>query len=272
MFRLAALLVGIAFVSRAGILSLEKLQPATLEAFNRYIANYEKNGDARFRASRAFLIDSQSQSKRRAFESGAPIVELLRGENIAGGHIHHLYGAVHVKGITTEQVRAAMEDYSKYSTYYKPDVAESRGEAIPGGSPSDQHFRVAMKLVQSTLWLDVAFETTYDTHYLKLDDHSFETASRSSSIREYKDAHNPSLGTYEEGNDHGFLWRIYTWWHARDRDGGTDLEITNISLTRAVPFGFGWWASHKARTSIENLLLRTRQALAGASRVPDPNR
>ena len=272
MFRLAALLAGIVFASRAGILPLEKLQPATLEAFNRSVADYEKNGDARFRESRAFLIDSQSESKRRAFESGAPIVEVLRGDNIPGGHIHHLYGAIHVKGITAEQVRAAMQNYSKYSTYYKPDVAESRGEAVPGGSTSDQHFRVALKLIQSTLWLDVAFETAYDTHYLKLDDHSFETASRSTSIREFKDAHNPSLGTYEEGYDHGFIWRIYTWWHARDRDGGADLEVTNISLTRPVPFGFGWWASHKAGSSIENLLLRTREAITGASHVPDPNR
>jgi len=77
---------------------------------------------------------------------------------------------------------------------------------------------------------------------------------------------------YEEGNDHGFIWRIYTWWHARDRDGGVDLEVNNISLTRPVPFGFGWWASRKARSSIENLLLRTREALTGAARAPDPNR
>ena len=270
MFRLAALFLGIVFASRAGIISTEKLQPATLDAFNRYVADYENNGGATFRTSRKFLIDTQPESKRRAFESGAPIVEVLRGDNIPGGHIHHLYGAIHVKGISAEQVRAAMQNYSKYSIYYKPDVAESRGESVPGGSSSDQRFRVQLKLVQSTLWLDVAFETSYDTRYLKLDEHSFETASRSTSIREYKDAHNPALGTYEEGDDHGFIWRIYTWWHARDRDGGADLEVTNISLTRPVPFGFGWWASRKARSSIENLLLRTRQAVDEASRVPDP--
>lgn len=272
MFRLAALIVGIVFASRAGIISIEKLQPATVDAFHRYVDDYERNGDAKFRTSRGFLIDTQPKSKRRAFESGAPIVEVLRGENITGGHIHHLYGAIHVKGISAEQVRTAMQNYSKYSTYYKPDVAESRGESVPGGSPLDQRFRVELKLVQSTLWIDVAFDTVYDTRYLKLDEHSFATASRSTSIREYKDAHNPSLGTYEEGNDHGFLWRIDTWWHARDRDGGADLEVTNITLTRPVPFGFGWWASRKARSSIENLLLRTREAVEQGSRVPDPNR
>ena len=272
MFRLTALLFSIVFASRAGILSLEKLQPATIDAFNRYVADYEKNGGAKFRASREFLIDTRRGSKRRAFESGAVLAEVLRGENIPGGHIHHLYGAIHVKGVTAEQVRAAMEDYSKYSIYYKPDVAESRGEPVPGNSPSEQRFRVRLKLVQSTLWLDVAFETAYDTRYIKLDDHSFATASRSTSIREYKDAHNPSLGTYEEGNDHGFLWRICTWWHVRDRDGGVDIEMTNISLTRPVPFGFGWWASRKARSSVENLLLRTRQTVTEASRVPGPNR
>jgi hypothetical protein len=261
MFRAAAYLLFFAVVCRAGILSVERLNPATLEAYDGYVAAYEDTGARNFRVNRSFLIDGQSASRQKAFHSGEPIVELLKGENVPGGHIHQVYGAMHIPGVTADQVHVAMQQYAKYSIYYKPDVVEARGELLPGGSPSDQHFRVELKLLQSTLWFDVAFDTVYSTHYLKLDAHSFETASRSTSIRELKEAHNPAAGTWDEGNDHGFLWRLDTWWHARDRGDGVDLEMTNISLTRPVPFGIGWWASHKAKSSVENLLVRTRDAL-----------
>jgi hypothetical protein len=266
MFRVAACLLLLAVLCRAGVLSLETLDPSTLEAYDRYIAVYEESAARNFHANRAFLIDGQPASRRNAFRSGEPVIEILKGENVAGGHIHHVYGAIHVAGVTVDQVRLAMQQYSKYSVYYKPDVMESRGELLPGGSPSDQRFRVELKLLQSTLWFDVAFDTVYDTHYVKLDAHSFETASRSTSIREYKEAHNPGAGTWEEGNDHGFIWRIDTWWHARDSGDGVDLEMTNITLTRSVPFGFGWWASRKAKSSVENLLVRTRDALLASRR------
>ncbi|HWD97698.1 MAG TPA: hypothetical protein VG345_01615 [Bryobacteraceae bacterium] len=266
MFRVAVCLLSAAVLCHAGVLSLERLDPATLEAYDRYVAAYEQNGDRDFRANRAFLIDGQPGSRRKAFRSGEPVVEILKGENVASGHIHHVYGAIHVAGVTADQVRLAMQQYPKYSIYYKPDVVEARGEPLPGGSPSDQRFRVELKLLQSTLWLDVAFDTVYNTHYLKLDGHSFETASRSVSIREYKDPHNPAAGTWDEGNDHGFIWRIDTWWHARDNGGGVDLEMTNITLTRPVPFGFGWWASRKAKASVENLMVRTRDALLASRR------
>jgi hypothetical protein len=266
MFRVAVCLLSAAVLCHAGVLSLERLDPATVEAYDRYVASYEQNGARNFRADRAFLIDSQRARSREAFRSGEPFVEILKGENVAGGHIHHVYGAIHVPGVTADQVRLAMQQYSKYSLYYKPDVVESRGDLLPGGSPSDQRFRVELKLLQTTLWFDVAFDTVYNTHYLKLDDHSFETASRSTSIREYKEAHNREAGTWEEGNDHGFIWRIDTWWHARDNGDGVDLEMTNITLTRPVPFGFGWWASRKAKASVENLLIRTRDALLASRR------
>jgi hypothetical protein len=256
-----------ASTSPAGILPVFKLDAATVEAFNRYVSGYEKDAGARFGQSRSFRIDSESGSKKAMLDSGRIIAEIVRAENIADGHVYHLYGAMHIAGITVDQVRHTMQNYAKYSEYYKPDVSQSSGEMLPDSVPSDQHFRVSLKLQQSTLWIDVAFDTTYDTHYLKLDDHSFQTWSRSTSIREYKDAHNPSLGTFPEGDDHGFLWRIDTWWHARNRDGGVDLEFTNITLTRPVPFGFGWWASRKAKTSIENLLARTREAVLSAQRA-----
>lgn len=263
MYRVAAVLVYVS-VGSTGILPLETLDKTTAEAFDRYVAAYEAGPDAGFRESHKLLIDSQPASVRKSFDAGDPVVLVLKGANVANGHIHHLYGAIHIKGITAAEVRQTMQQYSKYSEYYKPDVAESKGEELPGGTPDEQHFRVEMKLVQSTLWIDVAFQTVYNTLYLRFNEHTFETMSKSVSIREYKDAHDPALGFYSEDDGHGFLWRVDTWWHAMDRGDGVDLEVTNMTLTRPVPFGFGWWATRKARNTVENLMLRTREAVLAA--------
>ncbi len=265
MFRLAAVLLIPASVASAGILPLLTLDKATADAFEKYAAAYQNGPDAAFRSSDKMLIDSQPASVRRDVDAGRLVVEVRRGENVANGHIHHLYGAMHIKGVTAAEVRATMQQYSKYSEYYKPDVAESKGELLPGGTPSDEHFRVEMTLVQSTLWIDVGFQTIYDTHYLRFGARAFETMSKSVSIREYKDAHDPAAGLYANDDGHGFLWGIDTWWHALDRGDGVDIEITNMTLTRPVPFGFGWWATRKARATLEGLLDRTREAVLAAN-------
>jgi hypothetical protein len=255
---LAALVIA-ASVMPASLLPVLRLEPQTLAAFDAYVAKYEKGSD--FATSGRCWIDSQPPSKLAAFDEGKILVQIQKGENIQGGHIHHLFGTMHVPGATAEMIRRRMETYADYSITYKPDVAQSSGEVMFDSTPDDQHFRVSLKLVQSTLWLDVAFDTVYDTHYMRFGPARFESRSRSISIREWRAAHDASQGTYPEGQDHGFLWRVYTWWHVRERNGGADIEVNNITLTRSVPTGFGWWASRKARQSIENLLNRTNAAI-----------
>lgn len=154
-----------------------------------------------------------------------------------------------------------MQNYNCYPQWYAPDVARASLEVLPDSTAENQHFRVMLELVQTTVWFKVAIQVIYNTHYLLLNDQEFETISKSVSIREYKDASNLSAGAYPAGEAHGFLWRTDSWWHTRGRGDGVDVEITNISLTRPVPFGFGWWASGKAKGTIRKLLARTDRAV-----------
>jgi hypothetical protein len=257
--RVLAATVLFAPVMAASILPILRLEPQTLESYDAYVANYEKGSD--FAASGRFWIDGEGASRRTAFDQGRIIVQIRKSENIPGGHIHHLFGTMHVPNVTVDMVRHRMENYADYTTIYKPDVEFASGEPVADTTPDDLHFKVTLKLAQSTLWFDVAFDTVYDTHYMRFGPARFESRSRSMSIREWRAPRDPSLGTFPEGQDHGFLWRVYTWWHVRERNGGAELEVNNITLTRAVPTGFGWWASRKARQSIENLLSRTRIAM-----------
>ena len=68
----------------------------------------------------------------------------------------------------------------------------------------------------------------------------------------------------EPGVDHGFLWRLNSYWRFEERDGGVYVECEAISLTRNVPIGLGWIVNPIVRTlpkeSLESTLRNTRRA------------
>ena len=45
------------------------------------------------------------------------------------------------------------------------------------------------------------------------------------------------LGPDEE---HGFLWRMNTYWTFEERDGGLWMQVESVSLSRGIPVGLGW--------------------------------
>ena len=46
--------------------------------------------------------------------------------------------------------------------------------------------------------------------------------------------------TLNANEEHGFLWRLNTYWSYEERDGGLYLQIEAVSLTRSIPSGLGW--------------------------------
>jgi hypothetical protein len=64
----------------------------------------------------------------------------------------------------------------------------------------------------------------------------------------------------------GYLWRLQTYCWFEERAEGTYEQCESISLTRAVPFGFGWalnWLIDEIpRETLEFTLGRVRDGLA----------
>lgn len=238
---------------------MAKLDPQAVLAWGLYTESFEKGAGAEFAQSGKLRIDTQS--KRDDYTNGKAVVEIVADREVQGGQIHHVLGTVRVPGATIESVHRQLQNYPGYQNIYRPDVVSSSGELLPDSTTEREHYKVSLQLLQATLWIEAGFEAEYDSHYLKLDARRSETHSVSTSIREFKDPHDASQGLYPEGQDHGFLWRTSTWWHARERDGGVDLELASISLTKPVPMGAGWWASRKSRQTVEHLLMQTRAAI-----------
>jgi hypothetical protein len=111
------------------------------------------------------------------------------------------------------------------------------------------------------LWIDVAYDAQYDSHYRRIDASRWTSRSTTMSIRELLDAKKLGGGDYPEGEDHGFLWRTNNYWFARERDGGLDLQVDSMTLSRTTPLGFGWWGNKRTHDAVDKMLRDTKLAI-----------
>jgi hypothetical protein len=247
----------------AGI-PLSHLDPATSKAFDDYIAAYEKTDPVQFAAAGKLWVDRQCCrccGKASGFDDGKPVLEARTNKDVANGSIHHYSGAIRVPGATIEMARKMMQDYPNYTKYFKNDIGASKGQRLPDSTAEDEHYTTDLLLVQSTLWINVTYDTKYDVHYRRLAKDRWAVRSAAVSIREQKDAKDAAAGHYPPGEDHGFLWKTNTYWHIRERDGGLDMQVDSISLSRPSPTGFGWWGNRRTKDAVEDMLRDTKAAI-----------
>jgi len=80
-----------------------------------------------------------------------------------------------------------------------------------------------------------------------------------------RDPSNPSGPEFPVGDGHGYLWRLYTYWHFAEREGGVYIQCEAISLTRDIPFGLGWLirplVTSIPKQSLDRVLAQTRDAV-----------
>jgi hypothetical protein len=255
----AACLVAFCVTLHASILPIMHLDPATLQIFQTYVAQFEKNVAAPYVQSGKMWIDGDSHN--RAFAAGKTVVEPRENADIAGGSIHHFSGAIHIAGGTIADVRHIMQDYSDYPKYFKGDVARGDGTLNPDSTPADEHYTSHISLIQSNFVVTVSYDCVYDTHYHLLDPHHWESQSSAVSIREWQNPKDVSRGYYPDGDDHGFLWRTNTFWFVRENNGGIDVQLDSMSLSRPIPTGFAWFGSRRTREAVDKMLRDMKAAV-----------
>jgi hypothetical protein len=147
---------------------------------------------------------------------------------------------------------------------YSPEVVRARVVA-PQHGPAPDHFVSEMRVKQKHV-LTVVLDTTYDVTYGRLDSRHGWSISRSTKISEIDDAGTAKERALPPEKEHGFLWRLNTYWSYEERDGGLYMQIESISLTRGIPAGLGWaigpFMESVPQESLEFTLRNTRKALA----------
>jgi hypothetical protein len=206
---------------------------AALENFNSYIAKVEARLGQEHGSASKFVVPEDSSRLNR----GDPVIEELTpnsGEELPGALLHDWRGTAFVPGATAADFERVMEDFSAYPRYYAPQVVSTRVLEHEG-----DHFQVLMRVRQQHV-ITVVMDTTYDVTFGRLDAEHGYSVSRSTRVDEIASPGGRNEHTLSAGNNHGFLWRMNTYWSYEQRDGGLFIQIESVSLTRSVPTGLGW--------------------------------
>lgn len=178
---------------------------------------------------------------------------------IPGGLIHDWNGIVFVPGVSLSQALVMLQDYDHDVEYYKPDVLRSKLVARSGDD-----FQIYLRLKKVKV-VAVVLDTEYTVHYARIDAAHSYSLSYSTRIEEVENAGGPQERDRPVGDDHGFLWRLYSYWHFYQADNGVYLQCNVLSLTRDVPAGLGWlvqpFLENVPRESLRFTLNATRKAL-----------
>jgi hypothetical protein len=240
--------------------------PESVKAFKVYVSKVEARLAQRHRSAAGFLADSGLDGKTdERLRRGEVIVEKLtpdKGE-VPGGMLHDWRGTAFVKGAKVADFERLMKDFTSYPQRYSPQVMQAR-IVSPRGNPVPDHFTATMRVKQKHV-ITVVMDTTYDIIYGRLDPTHGYSMSRSTNVTEIGDAGTEKEHALAPDQEHGFLWRLNTYWSYEERDGGLYMQIESISLTRGIPTGLGWvvepFVESVPRESLEFTLRNTRKAL-----------
>jgi hypothetical protein len=264
------LLVGLLTIPRPA--EAAELKPEAALGFDRYVHLAEQRMQTELQPGGVFLyVDGLPEARRREAQA-----ELLRGEIVTarvdmrdaysslrtpGAMIHHWVGIVFIPGASLEQVLTLLHDYDHHSVYYSPDVTRSKTLDHSGND-----FKVYFRLTRKKI-VTVVLDTTYDVHYEPIDATHAHSRSYSTRIAEVEHPGEAREVQMTPGEDHGFLWRLNSYWRYRETSEGVYVQCEAISLSRDIPTGLNWliapFIESVPKESLEFTLRSTRVAVLG---------
>lgn len=247
------------------------LQPHTLAAFRLYAAATERRVLQQVQPAGPFLYIDRLQPPQHdeilaQLRAGEMYMDPLETRAADGGEIeiedglvHHWLGVVFIPGVTLEETLRLVQDYDRHAEIYGPAVAAAHIIERQG-----DNFRVFMRFHKEKV-ITVVMDTVHEVEYVRPAPDRVYSISRTSSVREVEDAGTADEHVRADGEGHGFLWRLNSYWRFLERDGGTYVECESISLTRSIPFMLRWlvgpFVNDVPREQLADLLQTTRDTL-----------
>jgi hypothetical protein len=242
-----------------------ELRDETASAYTEYLGGVRTWFDERARSGGSF---SDITDLTHSVRNGQAVVRAARENGIVsvpGGLIHHWRGMAFIPHVTLQEAIAVAQDFANYKQVYEPiidaGVLEHHGDT----------FRVLMRIQKSSgpvsAVLDVWSVVQYQWHGGNL----VYSASDSERIAEVKNAGERDERRLPPGHGRGYLWYANTFSRFAERDGGVQVELENLGLSRAFPPMLGWIIKpivrRIGRSSVEDSLLEFRQAVLAAHRA-----
>jgi hypothetical protein len=250
--------------------SLLAQQPRTSQAFTHYVVQAEARIAGERDSTNTFLhMDSLTPSQRsemtRRLHRGEAVIGKVGNtpDQVPGGLIHDWMGVVFIPGATVPQVVAFVRDYDRHARYYSPDVLQSR---LISAKANDLH--VFLRLRKQKV-ITAVLDTEYDVHYGQIDAAHQYSISRSTRVSEVADPGSANERDLPAGHDHGYMWRLNSYWAFEQANDGVYVQCEAISLTRDIPAALAWlvgpFVNSIPQESLHFTLNATRDGLAAHS-------
>jgi hypothetical protein len=253
-----------------------ELKPETVAAFDRYVRAMEARMDEDTRLDHFLIIDRLPDARRtEAYEqlkNGQVYIEAMsaregdRPIKAPSGLIHHWAGVIFIPKTTFSEVTAVLRDYDCHEDTYKPQIRKSK-LMERNGDESKIYFQFFNHSI-----VTVILNADFDVRDTQFGPNRFETVSRSTRIAEVENADSPNEHEKAVGNDHGYMWRLYTYWRIEEKDGGVYVQNESVSLTRTVPALLAFVVNPLVKSIPRNVLIHlltdTRNAVEKAEAKP----
>jgi hypothetical protein len=245
-----------------GISRAEQPSPAAVARFNWYVGGLEARLAAQHRQNAGFVVLARPAAQTEArLRRGDLVVENLTPakSDLPEAMLYHWRGTAFLPGATAAEFERLVRDFAAYPRIYTLEMVSAKVLSQNG-----DRYQATMRVKQKHA-ITVVMDTTYDIEFGRLDARHGWSISRSTHIDEIDNAGTKSERVLSPADQHGFLWRLNTYWTFEERDGGLYIQIESISLTRSIPIGLGWvigpFVESVPRESLEFTLRATRYAL-----------
>jgi len=177
--------------------------------------------------------------------------------------IHHWFGSIFIPNTTLDVLLRWVQDYDQHHRFFK-EVEQSKLL-----SRDNNTFNIFLRLMRKKV-VTVHYNTNHTVVYRREESDRASSRSVATKIAELADTGTASEKEKPVGDDSGFFWRLNSYWRFKQENGGVFIECESISLSRSIPFGFGWlvkgYVESVPRESLEGTLTSIRQGVAETAR------
>jgi hypothetical protein len=263
----------LAFVVAALPAAATELKPAAVKAFDTYVQVTELRMQEELKNGQFLHVETFEPQARgglyRRMQEGDVVEEQLRTKQngkdieIPDAMIHDWVATMFIPGVRLEEVKSFMQDYDQQWKYYKPDVMRSRLISRNGDD-----FKIYLRMFKKKI-VSVTLNTDHNVHYTQPDASHLISKSWTTRIAEVDNPDTPQEREEPVGDDHGFMWRLNSYWRSEQKDGGVYVQCQSVTLTRNIPWGLSWLGPFINSTSKEfltNMMRDLRTAVQTRSR------
>lgn len=256
-------LCGLLLAAAAAMPAMAQAPAAASAAFDDYVRGVESRLAQQHASAAGFLAGGLAPDTRRQLRQQELIIDRVADrpqEELPGALLHHWRGTAFAPGATAAGFEAMMRDLSVFPRIYAPEVLAATVRERHG-----EQMLATMRVRQKHVII-VVLDVTYDSSFHHLDAAHAYSIAHSTRIEEIGSPGAAGEQALPPAEEHGFLWRLNTYWTFEEADGGLYMQIESVSLTRSIPRGLGWmvrpFTDSIPRESLEFTLGATRKALS----------